>query len=205
MTENTTNNTQELSQKEKQRARERAWYQANKQKAASKQKAWRETNKEKTAALLKAWRLNNKEQYAALNKTWKENNKEKIKVQQSEWFQKNKEKVYINKQIRHKTNPLAKAKDLLRGSVYKAFLRIKQSKPTDTLTLLGCTWEEAKSHIESLFQEGMYWENHGEWHIDHIRPVSSFTEKDMHLMNHISNLQPLWAEDNLLKSDNWMH
>ena len=51
----------------------------------------------------------------------------------------------------------------------------------------------------------MYWENHGEWHIDHIRPVSSFTEKDMHLMNHISNLQPLWAEDNLLKSDNWMH
>ena len=43
----------------------------------------------------------------------------------------------------------------------------------------------------------MSWKNHGDWHIDHIRPVASFKEDELYLMNHISNLQPLWAEENL--------
>ena len=91
------------------------------------------------------------------------------------------------------------AKENIRAAVSCAFTRIKQNKPADTQTLLGCTWEEAKSHFESLFLEGMGWSNHGEWHIDHIRPVSSFGPNELKLMNHISNLQPLWARDNIKK------
>jgi hypothetical protein len=54
-----------------------------------------------------------------------------------------------------------------------------------------------KTHIESLFTEGMSWDNHGKWHIDHIKPVVSF-DKDIHpsVVNALSNLQPLWAKDN---------
>lgn len=91
----------------------------------------------------------------------------------------------------------------LRKAVENAFKRIKKNKPANTLELLGCTWEEARLHMESLFQEGMSWENHGlgdnKWHIDHIRPVCSFEEHELHLMNHISNLRPLWQIDNFTK------
>jgi hypothetical protein len=86
-----------------------------------------------------------------------------------------------------------------------AFRRIGKNKPTNTLKLLGCSWKEAKAHIESLWQEGMSWENHGVrgWHIDHVRPVSSFGEDELHLMNRIQNLQPLWAKDNISKSNKY--
>ena len=72
-----------------------------------------------------------------------------------------------------------------------------------TVELLGCTIEEARSHLESQFSEGMSWENAGEWHIDHIRPCASFDltypEQQMMCFHH-TNLQPLWAKDNLSKN-----
>jgi len=45
----------------------------------------------------------------------------------------------------------------------------------------------------------MSWDNHGKWHIDHIKPISSFTEETIMQANHYSNLQPLWAAENLSK------
>ena len=49
----------------------------------------------------------------------------------------------------------------------------------------------------------MTWENHGEWHLDHIVPVSlGETEEEIVSLNHYTNLQPLWKDDNLIKSDN---
>jgi hypothetical protein len=68
---------------------------------------------------------------------------------------------------------------------------------------LGYTISEFKSHIESQFKDGMTWENHGEWHIDHIRPVSSFESSEYKLINELRNLQPLWAGENLSKGDRW--
>ena len=59
------------------------------------------------------------------------------------------------------------------------------------------------SRIESLFCEGMSWENRKEWHIDHIRPIKDFLDNginDFDVINHPSNLQHLWAKDNLIKS-----
>ena len=105
-----------------------------------------------------------------------------------------------NKKLERERSPIVFK---LRKAVENAFNRIKKNKPARTLELLGCTWEEARAHIESLFQEGMTWENHGlgddKWHIDHIRPVCSFEDHDIHLMNHISNLRPLWQIDNFTK------
>ena len=48
----------------------------------------------------------------------------------------------------------------------------------------------------------MSWDNHGEWHLDHIIPMASATnEKEVIKLNHYTNFQPLWAEENLQKSD----
>lgn len=109
-----------------------------------------------------------------------------------------KAKQKASRERRLKTDPLYASKCILRRAVTHAFKRIGKNKPANTQTLLGCDWEHAKAHIESLFKEGMTWDNHGMygWHIDHIRPVSSFKEDEIHLMNHISNLQPLWADEN---------
>ena len=73
---------------------------------------------------------------------------------------------------------------------------------TDTHEILGCNWDEFKIYLEKQFQLGMSWKNRSEWHIDHIIPLASAkTEEDVIRLNHYTNLQPLWAADNLRKSD----
>jgi len=70
------------------------------------------------------------------------------------------------------------------------------------MELVGCSIEELMKHIESQFTDGMSWENQGEWHIDHVRPCASFDltdEQQQRECFHYTNLQPLWAEDNLRK------
>lgn len=71
-----------------------------------------------------------------------------------------------------------------------------------SLALLGCTLEEARLHIEARFAPGMTWANHGEWELDHIRPIASWDMTDPEQVKacaHFTNLQPLWAYDNRSK------
>ena len=70
--------------------------------------------------------------------------------------------------------------------------------------LIGCSLEELKKHLESQFKPGMSWKNRGRngWHIDHIKPCASFDlskSEEQHKCFHYSNLQPLWAKENLRK------
>jgi hypothetical protein len=77
-------------------------------------------------------------------------------------------------------------------------------KTNKTFEIVGCTPEFLKEHLEKQFKEGMSWENYGlyGWHIDHIIPLSSSkTEEKIHQLSHYTNLQPLWAEDNLKKGN----
>ena len=74
--------------------------------------------------------------------------------------------------------------------------------------LHGCSIAHIRSHIESLFQEGMFWDNHGHgpsaWHIDEIRPISSFDltdEEQQKVYFNWRNRQPLWGSENLDKKD----
>ena len=73
-------------------------------------------------------------------------------------------------------------------------------KPACTEKWQGCSAGELKAYLESLFLEGMTWDNYGKWHVDHIRPVCSFLAEEWEQINHYTNLRPLWAEDNLTKS-----
>lgn len=77
-------------------------------------------------------------------------------------------------------------------------------KKTTTTKLLGCSIARWRKHLENLFLPGMSWDNYGEWHVDHIIPVSRFnlaTLSGQKAAFHFTNTQPLWAADNMKKGD----
>ena len=70
------------------------------------------------------------------------------------------------------------------------------------MDIVGCSPTELREHIEKQFTDGMSWDNYGTygWHLDHIIPLSTAeTREDVFKLNHYTNLQPLWATDNLKK------
>ena len=71
---------------------------------------------------------------------------------------------------------------------------------------MGYLSGELKTHLEGMFADGMGWDNHGKWHVDHIKPVSAFLKDgitDPAIINALDNLQPLWAHENLSKNAKW--
>lgn len=76
---------------------------------------------------------------------------------------------------------------------------IKESKTAKTL---GCSWKQFTKHIESQFADGMSWDNRSEWHLDHVVPLSCATTiEGLEKLSHYTNIRPLWAAENLRKSD----
>ena len=105
---------------------------------------------------------------------------------------------------KRKTDPLFKLKENLRIRLVKAIDR--EQKTGSAVADLGCSIQELKDHLESQFQSGMTWDNWSRdgWHIDHIHPLSKFDLSDpvqLRQACHYTNLQPLWASDNLAKRD----
>lgn len=119
-----------------------------------------------------------------------------------EWRKQNQTKRNEQIRERRKKDPLYKLKNNLRGRTYKAFRNKGYSKDTKTKEMLGVEWEVLKQHIQKQFTKGMNWSNQGQWHIDHIIPLASArTEEQLKKLCHYTNLQPLWAKENLSKSD----
>jgi len=103
---------------------------------------------------------------------------------------------------RYESDSLFKFKRLMRNNVRDSFKRKGFSKNTKSREILGADWDVIRKYFEGKFVDGMNWENYGKWHIDHILPISTaVSEGDVIRLNHYTNLQPLWAEDNLKKSD----
>jgi len=99
-------------------------------------------------------------------------------------------------------DPLFNLTNFLRVRTYLAFKAKKWKKEGSTEKFLGDTFDIVKNHIKSQFVQGMSWGNHGEWHVDHIIPLSSAKNKEELIkLCHYTNLQPLWALDNYLKSN----
>ena len=93
---------------------------------------------------------------------------------------------------------------LINTSIRKQF----GAKAHKTTALIGCTIEDLRRHLEAQFADGMNWSNYGRtgWHIDHIRPCASFDLSDPEQQRqcfHYTNLQPLWAADNIRKGAKW--
>ena len=196
-------------------------YQKNKERYKKKAKEWYENNKERSSKRAKdyykknelsikeyniQYQIDNKDKVLRYRKVYYETNKERYKKKAREYYNENKVKVKIYSREyakeRRKTDPLFKMSSNLRTRTSLAFKNKGYSKNTKTQEMLGVDWEVCKAHIERQFTKGMKWSNQGEWHIDHIIPLaSSKTEEGLKKLCHYSNLQPLWAEDNLIKSD----
>lgn len=117
-----------------------------------------------------------------------------------------KDRINARARERRAADPLYALKGALRSRVSPALRRIGKSKDGGTEEILGCSFEDFKAHIESLFIDGMSWENRSEWHIDHIIPLASATtEEELYRLCHYTNQRPLWAKDNLIKGAKLCH
>lgn len=152
-------------------------------------------------------------------KKYYQDNKEYIKNKSKQNYHKN-PKAHMDRSRRYKNENIEYIRKLERerhkercaeDPSFKLLVRLRSRqnrsiayghKSKTTLALLGCTVEQCWIHLESQFTEGMTRENYGEWHIDHIRPLVSFNLSDLEQQKiafHYSNLQPLWAIDNIKK------
>ncbi len=140
---------------------------------------------------IKIYNKLNSEYQSLYYKKYREENKEHIAKLKKDW-----------EVLKRKTDTLFRLKQNLRHRTNSAFKSKYWQKNNTTKNLLGCTFEEAKKHIEIKFTDGMSWDNYGKWHIDHIIPLSSAkTEEEICVLFNYKNLQPLWASDNFKKSD----
>lgn len=180
---------------------QKEWYLANKDKIRIQHKEYRAANKDKIRAYKEEYRAANKDKiraYCAANKDsikkYQAANQDKIKTYKKEYC-KNRRATDLNFKIAH--NLRSRLNKALKGNL----------KNGSAVCDLGCSIDELKLKFLPLFTEGMSWDNYGSlWHIDHIRPCASFDLTDpeqVKLCCHFSNLQPLWAADNLAKSDRY--
>ena len=189
--------------KEKEKARKKAWYEANKEEIKAYKKAYCEANKEKEKARKKAWYEANKEKRKASKKAWYEANKENIKAYNKAYKEANKEKIKAWHRKRSKEDPIFRLLRNMRNGMW-AVLSGK-TKSSRTMEYVGMSPDELMDYLENKFTEGMTRDNYGEWHVDHIRPLASFDftgpdrEEQLHIAWSHTNLHPLWALDNLRK------
>lgn len=184
----------------------REWNKNNPEKVQASRRKKYLKNKEKILAKNKEWRVENKEYKAKKDKEYQLNNKEKISLNNKNRYEKDKErivkKVTAYKKERLKTDTLFKLKCNLRGRIGVCLKENKFVKTQNTEKILGADMITVKNHIESQFKNGMEWSNYGlyGWHLDHIVPLASAkTEEEVYNLCHYTNLQPLWAFENLSK------
>lgn len=178
------------------------WKERNKDSIKQKAAIWRKNNKETVASSMKQWRERNKPRIKQYNDCWREKNKAAHAEMSKAWRRKNIERVRSRQRERFASDPLYNISKSMRNLVSSAFRNKGFGKSAKAEEIIGCDWETLKSHIERQFAKGMTWENRSEWHIDHIVPMASAkTEGDVLRLNHFTNLRPLWAIDNLKKSN----
>jgi len=166
----------------------------------------------KTSLMQNDWRditdlkLRKKMRLRAKDKRYRDKNKEKIKKYQQDNNQKLRSYMKEYRKERYGKDIQFRISTILRSRLGKS---IKDDfKIGSAIKDLGCSITELKSYLESKFLSGMTWHNYGldGWHIDHIKPLSAFNLSDRKQILeacHYTNLQPLWAKDNLRKRDNY--
>ena len=192
------------------RDKAKEYYVKNRESILEKEKNRRLNNKEKYKDKDHNKYLKTKDKCSERNKKYRESHKEEISLSMKEYYKSNKDKWLVSsKKSYHirKEDP----KYRLRKSV-SCLIRSKLYRKTinknyfSSFSFLPYSLEELMEHLESRFQVGMSWKNYGEWHIDHIVPDSSFNYKSIEDEEFkecwsLDNLQPLWAIDNIKKSN----
>ncbi len=182
-------------------------YHKNREYNILKMREYKKNNPEK----IKDYFLRKKDIY----KEYRDSKKEEIKSYMKDYYKNNLEnrKKYLekNKEIlsfkrnnsekkRRDNDSLYKLKIYMRNRILFYLKKNDIRKNNTTFELVGCTPQELKIYLEQKFNSGMSWDNQGKWHIDHIIPLSSAkNEEELYKLCRFTNLQPMWASDNIKK------
>lgn len=151
-------------------------YQLNREEILIKKKIYNEKNKEKKSEYDKKYRLKNKLKKNEYIRNYRKN--------------------------RRLIDPTFRIIESMRSRLKNFFKSNNIQNYNKTFNIVGCTPQELKEYLEKKFTDEMSWDNYGQWHIDHKIPLSSaISDDDVYKLCHYTNLQPLWSEDNLKKSN----
>ena len=185
------------------------WAMGNREKCRKASRRWINTHKEEHKNRNREWAKANQTKVLERVKTWRKLNPEKVKAIESRWRKANPEKMKaLNRRrtIRKFSTPQGRLNHNLSAFIWQSLKGNKRGRKWETL--VGYTLEELKLHLEFQFKDGMSWENYGRngWWIDYIIPRGVFNfekpeDDDFKRCWSLGNLQPLWAEDNIKKSD----
>lgn len=200
-----------IQNKDKKTEYNKKYWEETKELQSEKCKKWRENNKEHVKENMKKWYENNKEHKKEKDKEYRIKNWDKKKIYNAEWKRKNYKNMKENPdrklefaEYKVKTNTSRRIREML-----------GQKKSDRTMHYVGCSLEELRKHLETKFLQNISWDNYGEtveknkvdaWHIDHMIPCTAFNlnnELEARACFHYTNLQPLWATDNIQKHGNY--
>lgn len=152
----------------------------------------------------------NKQKISEYYSEWREDKKEHLKEYQKKWREKNVDKIRKIKRDyernRKHNDPTYKLIANFRTAIYTVLKENNMDKYGHYFDILKYSPEELVVHLENQFTEGMEWDNYGEWHVDHRLPITSFKFKevgDNEFMRcwELNNLQPMWGDENISKSN----
>jgi hypothetical protein len=143
----------------------------------------------------KKWAEQNKEHLSKYIKEYRENNVDKIRQIKRDY-----------ERNRKSRDPIYKLISNFRTAIYTVLKESNVDKYGHYFDILQYTPEELITHLELQFKDDMSWDNYGKWHVDHIKPISSFNIVEMgdeEFMKcwSLGNLQPMWGEENIRKSN----
>jgi len=210
----------EEERKEKNRLYAEKYYAKNKEKAKDYAKDYAAKKRKESREAKAKHRLENPDQY--VKTSWKKRNPEKVKAQRDRYYANNKDKAKASTQKWQDENkdrftkskneykkrkkikdPIYAMTERIRSRTAMAFKKNGFKKNSTTEKMLGCTFKQFTKHIEKQFTDGMSWDNRSQWHLDHILPLSCATTiEGLEKLSYYTNIRPLWAADNLSKSDN---
>jgi len=160
--------------------RDKKYYKENRDKILKSKSGYYIDNRGEILENKRQYYIDNKDVRSEYNKKWREDNKDWVRTYMRNYA----------KQYREKNPHIIAWRRVLSSSLN----RMGKSKEGHTIDLLGYSSTELKEHLESLFTDGMSWDNYGEWHIDHIKEVCTFdVDTPPSIVNALSNLRPLWA------------
>lgn len=195
----------------------RLYYQRHREEVLQKVKKYNQKHKEQKKIFDKQYAVRNKLHRTKYYKEYYKKNREAKIEKAKQWRQAHKlhRKIY-EKEYRqeHKNQRNEHEKDKRGQDIgYRILINLRtrlnralkrNSKSKSTIQLIGCPIKQLKQYLQKQFKEGMSWANYGinSWHIDHITPCCSFDlskPKEQRKCFHYTNLQPLWAGENLRK------
>ena len=177
-------------------------YQKNSEYYKAKAKEYYAENQEKMLDVNRQYRKENAEQLKQNQNEYRAANRDKSRAWNKKYRDANKIKINDKLRERRRNDPFRRLRDAIRGSI-RAYLGSKKTRRGSTFEIVGCTPDFLRGHLERQFKDGMTWENYGShWHVDHRIPLASGNSADeIKGLSHWTNLQPLEALENIIKSD----